>query len=105
MSDFPNAPAPHGALFDNAPTTHVYFREPPDTLTPAVRISQIRGGQWVAVPVIMQYGQPLALELALRRVSIGRTVFVQPGDKDAVMEAVSGQNGTLDNPMTLELPR
>jgi hypothetical protein len=56
-----------------------------------VRISQIRGGQWIAVPHVMQYGQPLRLDLALKRVAIGRTVFVQPGDAGAVLVAANGQ--------------
>lgn len=59
------------------------------TPTPAVRISQIRGGLWVAVPHPMQYAQPLPVELALLRVAIGRTVIVQPEDAARVMEAVN----------------
>ena len=94
MSDFPNAASPPGALFDNAPAVKpAYFREPPDTLTPAVRISQLRGGRWVAVDVFMQYRRPVPLELALRRVTIGRTVFVAREDAERVMEAVTGEHG------------
>jgi len=44
--------------------------------------------------VLMQYGRPVPLTLALRRVGIGRTVFVACEDAGAVMEAVSGdKNG------------
>ncbi len=65
-------------------------------LTPATRISRIKGGQWVALDVFMQYGQPVPLELALKRVQNGRTVFVAREDAGKVMEAVTGQHGTLD---------
>lgn len=110
MNDFPNAPAPHSALFDNAPTVTVgtndgdydpLFRHgngkafcalrPP--LTPATRIAQGRNGQWYALDVLMQYGAPVPLALALRRVGIGRTVFVAREDAGAVMEAVRGADG------------
>ncbi len=96
MTTYTNAPAPRSALFDDAPaapavpTDPTYFREPPEHLTPAMRISQVKGGTWVAVPVVMQYGQPLPLALALSRVAIGRTVFVQPGDAETVLDAVRG---------------
>ena len=90
MTDFPNAAPPPGALFDNAPTV------PPPVpvhLIPATRICQDRGGRWMAVDVYMQYGQPLPLALAVKRVSIGRTVFVRREDAGKVMEAVgSGDN-------------
>jgi len=90
MTDYANAPAPHGALFDNAPTVPTWFaRSDTATVTPATRISQIKGGQWVALDVLMQYGRPVPLALALRRVEIGRTVFVAREDAAAVLEAVT----------------
>lgn len=92
MTDFPNAAPPPGALFDNAPT-HTptwYARGDTSTLTPATRIAQVRGGRWVAVDVLMQYGQPIPLDLALRRVENGRTVFVRREDAAAVMGAANG---------------
>lgn len=84
MNDYPNAAPPPGALFDNAPTV---APAQPAPATPATRISQLRGGRWVAVPVTMRYGQPVPLELALKRVAIGRTVFVAREDAGSVMEA------------------
>jgi len=56
--------------------------------TPATRISQGRNGQWYRHDVLMQYGRPVPLDLALRRVEMGRTVFVRREDAGAVMEAV-----------------
>ena len=94
MTTFPNAPASPSALFDNAPTVqvtptwHVATNTP--HLTPATRIAQGRNGRWYAHDVTMQYGRPLPLELALKRVAIGRTVFVQPGDAQAVLDVVRG---------------
>jgi hypothetical protein len=90
MSNFPNAAPPPGALFDNAPTVAPtwYARSDTSTLTPATRISQGRNGQWYTLDVLMQYGRPLSLDLALRRVAIGRTVFVAREDAGKVMEAV-----------------
>ncbi len=92
MTDFPNAPAPPGALFDNAPTLAAPV---PAHLTPATRISMVKGGKWIGVEVFMQYGKPIPLELALRRVALGRTVFVAREDAGKVMEAVgnSGAQG------------
>ena len=84
---FPNAAPPPGALFDNAPTVGT---PPPAHLIPASRICQDRGGRWTAVDVYMQYGQPVPLALAVKRVAIGRTVFVRREDAAAVMEAVQG---------------
>ena len=60
----------------------------PAHLTPASRICQDRGGRWTAVDVYMQYGQPLPLALAVKRVAIGRTVFVRREDAGAVMETL-----------------
>ena len=90
MSNFPNAAPPPGALFDNAPTVAPtwYARSDTSTLIPATRISQGRNGQWYTLDVLMQYGRPLPLDLALRRVAIGRTVFVAREDAGTVMEAV-----------------
>jgi len=104
MSNFPNAPAPHGALFDNAPTVtaatvdnarpSVTTATVPQTLTvhltPATRIAQDRNGRWYPHDVWMQYGRPVPLDLALRRVENGRTVFVARKDAAAVMDAVRG---------------
>ena len=111
MTTFPNAAPPPGALYDNVPTVPQVAQEyaaafgvsveharmlvdgvtlTPTHLTPATRISQIKGGQWVALDVLMQYGKPVPLELALRRVAIGRTVFVARGDAAAVMESLHG---------------
>ena len=87
MTTFPNAAPPPGALFDNAPSV-----EPPPSahLTPASRICQDRGGRWMAVDVLMQYGRPIPLALALSRVAIGRTVFVRREDAAAVLVAANG---------------
>ena len=87
MTTFPNAPAPPGALFDNVPSVGT---TPPAHLIPASRICQDRGGRWMAVDVYMQYGKPIPLDLALRRVAIGRTVFVAREDAGKVMEAANG---------------
>ena len=105
MSDYTNAAPSPSALFDNAPevrATHGdrftdspagtpdtwYARSDTSTLIPATRISQGRNGQWYTLDVLMQYGRPLPLDLALRRVAIGRTVFVAREDAGTVMEAV-----------------
>lgn len=93
MTTYANAAPPPGALFDNAPTVPlpaVTMTTTTGHLIPATRISQVRGGRWVAVDVLMQYGSPIPLDLALQRVAIGRTVFVQPGDAAAVLAAVRG---------------
>ena len=87
MTTFPNAAPPPGALFDNAPTVGT---PPPAHLTPASRICQDRGGRWMAVDVLMQYGRPIPLALALSRVAIGRTVFVRREDAAAVLVAANG---------------
>ena len=48
---------------------------------------------WLAIDVLMQYGEPVPLDLALQRVAIVRTVFVAREDAGKVMEAVgSGDN-------------
>ena len=115
MTTYANAAPPPGALFDNAPTgiprlvdvpgsdgdVTIEFDTPADReeflrrvaasrLTPAARISQQRGGRWIAVDVWMQYGRPIPLDLALRRVAIGRTVFVRREDAEAVLGAANG---------------
>lgn len=63
---------------------------------PATRICRDRGGRWFATDVLMQYGAPVPLALALKRVAIGRTVFVRCEDAAAVLVAAqAGQgNGT-----------
>jgi len=94
MSDFPNAAPPPGALFDNAPADPfpaVTMTTTTGHLTPATRIAQGRNGKWYALDVLMQYGRPVPLALALRRVAIGRTVFVAREDAAAVMVAANGQ--------------
>ncbi len=106
MTTFPNAPAPRSALFDDAPAAttaaivttdanSITAATVPQTLTvhltPATRIAQGRNGQWYTLNVLMQYGQPVSLDLALKRVGSGRTVFVRREDAGAVMEAVSGE--------------
>ena len=45
---------------------------------------------WLAIDVLMQYGQPLPLALAVKRVAIGRTVFVRREDARAVLVAANG---------------
>lgn len=85
IDTYTNAAPPPGALFDNVPNVQP---TPQRRLTPATRISQIKGGTWVACEVFMQYGQPVPLDLALRRVGSGRTVFVRREDAATVMEAV-----------------
>jgi hypothetical protein len=44
----------------------------------------------MAVDVLMQYGRPIPLALALSRVAIGRTVFVRREDAAAVLVAANG---------------
>ena len=51
---------------------------------------------WLAIDVLMQYGQPLPLALAVKRVAIGRTVFVRREDAGAVLVAARGV-GSGDN--------
>ena len=87
MTTYTNAPASRSALFDNAPTVPVPQRA---HTTPATRIYQDGKGCWCSHDVAMQYGAPVPLTLALRRVQIGRTVFVQPGDAGAVLDAARG---------------
>jgi hypothetical protein len=41
----------------------------------------------------VEYGAPVPLALALRRVAIGRTVFVAREDAGKVLEAVRGTDG------------
>jgi hypothetical protein len=108
MTTFPNAPAPRSALFDDAPAAttaaivttdanSITAAAVPQTLTvhltPATRIAQGRNGKWYSLDVLMQYGAPVPVDLAIKRVAIGRTVFVQPGDAGAVLEAVGGTDG------------
>jgi len=89
MTTFTNAPAPRSALFDDAPAAPANVREPPEHLTPATRIAQGRNGRWYALEVLMQYGRPVPLALALSRVGIGRTVFVAREDAGKVLETLS----------------
>ena len=44
---------------------------------------------WLAIDVDMQYGQPVPLALAVKRVAIGRTVFVRREDAGAVRNGES----------------
>ena len=83
---FPNAAPPPGALFDNALAS--VPQTLPAHLTPATRIAQVRGGAWAAVDVMMQHGQPISLDLALKRVRNGRTVFVAREDAGRVLESL-----------------
>ena len=87
MTDYTNAPAPHSAYLDNAPTVPVAQRA---RTTPATRIYRDGKGKWCSHDVTMQYGAPVPLALALRRVQMGRTVFVQPEDAAAVLAAARG---------------
>jgi hypothetical protein len=87
MTTYTNAPAPHSAYLDNAPTAPVPQRA---HTTPATRIYQDGKGCWCSHDVTMQYGAPVPLALAVKRVQIGRTVFVQPGDAAAVLDAARG---------------
>ena len=87
---YANAAPPPGALFDNVPAVVPTVLEQPAHLTPAARICQQRGGRWIAVDVFMQYGAPIPLDLALRRVQNGRTVFVRREDVAAVLGAANG---------------
>ena len=59
-------------------------------VTPATRIYRDGKGCWCSHDVTMQYGAPVPLALAVKRVAIGRTVFVQPGDAGAVLDAARG---------------
>ena len=95
MSEYVNAAPPPGALFDNAPVQQpaepfpaVTMTTTTEYLTPATRIAQGRNGKWYGLDVLMQYGRPVPLALALSRVSIGRTVFVAREDAGEVLEAV-----------------
>jgi len=88
---FPNAAPPPGAIFDNAPAQPaepfpaVTMATTTGYLTPATRIAQGRNGKWYSLDVLMQYGRPVPLALALRRVEIGRTVFVAREDAGTVL--------------------
>ena len=96
MTDFPNASPPPGALFDNAPADPfpaVTMTTTTGHLTPATRIAQGRNGKWYSLDVLMQYGAPVPVDLAIKRVAIGRTVFVRREDAGAVLEAVGGTDG------------
>ena len=100
MNDFPNAAPPPGAIFDNAPAQPaepcpaVTMTTTTGYLTPATRIAQGRNGKWYSLDVLMQYGRPVPLALALRRVEIGRTVFVAREDAGTVLaKAVGGTDG------------
>jgi len=99
MSEYVNAAPPPGAIFDNAPAQPaepcpaVTMTTTTGYLTPATRIAQGRNGKWYSLDVLMQYGRPVPLALALSRVSIGRTVFVAREDAGAVLEAVRGTDG------------
>ena len=100
MNDDPNAAPPPGALFDNTPTWYAgsdtaTVTKIPAHLTPAARVCQDRGGRWFAADVYMQYGAPIPLDLALKRVQMGRTVFVARGDAAAVVEAGNNSGETL----------
>ena len=92
MTTYANAAPPPGALFDNAPTVPlpaVTVLTKAGYRIPATRIAKGSDGQWYAKDVWMQYGAPIPLELALRRVDIGRTVFVAREDKDAVLASLT----------------
>lgn len=56
-------------------------------MTPAVRIHRDGRGQWSAHPVTLNYSSPVRLDVALGKVREGRTVFVQPEDAAAVLDA------------------
>jgi hypothetical protein len=96
MNEYVNAAPTHGAIFDNAPAQPaepfpaVTMTTTTEYLTPATRIAQGRNGKWYGLDVLMQYGRPVPLALALSRVQMGRTVFVQPGDAQAVLDAARG---------------
>jgi len=94
MSDtYVNAAPSHSALFDNVPAEPypaVTMTTTTGHLTPATRIAQGRNGRWYSLDVFMQYGRPVPLALALRRVAVGRTVFVAREDAAAVLEKANG---------------
>ena len=48
---------------------------------------------WLAIDVLMQYGEPIPLDLALQRVENGRTVFVRREDAGAVLVAATTARG------------
>ena len=58
-----------------------------ETVTPAVKIHQDARGQWQQHAVQLQYSAPQPLDVALDKVREGRTVFVQPEDAAAVLDA------------------
>ena len=62
-------------------------------MTPAVRIHRDGRGQWSAHPVTLNYSAPQPLDVALDKVREGRTVFVQPEDAAAVLDAARGMDG------------
>ena len=63
-------------------------------MTPAVRIHRDGRGQWSAHPVTLNYSSPARLDEALGKVRQGKTVFVQPEDAAAVLDAArEGQRG------------
>ncbi len=67
----------------------------PSHLTPATRISRIKGGQWVALDVFMQYGAAGAAGVGAEAgAERAHGVCAAREDAKAVMEAVSGdKNG------------
>ena len=97
MTTFTNAAPPPGALFDNAPDAPfpaVTMTTTTGHLIPATRIAQGRNGKWYSLDVLMQYGRPVPLTLALSRVGIGRTVFVAREDAAVVLETLLRTDST-----------
>ena len=100
---FPNAAPPPGALFDNAPAQPaepcpaVTMTTTTGYLTPATRIAQGRNGKWYSLDVMMQYGRPVPLALALSRVSIGGTVFVAREDAKTVLASIASKVDHCDH--------
>ena len=65
-------------------------------MTPAVRIYRNARGEWLPHDVQLNYSRPARLEDALERVRRGGTVFVQPEDKEKVLEAARGAGRGAD---------
>ena len=55
-----------------------------------------RNGQWYGLEVLMQYGAPISADPAVKRVGIGRAVFVRREDAGQVLEVARGV-GSGDN--------
>lgn len=64
-----------------------------DLGVPAARIGRRRDGSVYSQDVLMSYGKPAPLAVALERAQQGYMVFVRREDVAAVLAALDGQGG------------